>query len=366
MSFFDEVDEPRPEPPTAESQYTPARGGRRPPTDQQAIRVRRAVALVALVIILILIVVGVHSCQVSQRNSSMKNYSNAVASLNQQSDQTSKSLFQLLSSGGTGNPTNLQSQIDESRITADSQLQRARSLDVPDEMKPAQQNFVLALQMRRDGITSIATNIQPALGATTSTDAVNAIAAQMARFYASDVAYKDYTLPLIASALHSAGIAVGGSNGEQFNAGQFLPDLQWLAPSFIASQLHASAPSSNAKPAPGVHGHKMDSCSVGGTALDTGSTNTIAASPPPTFTCKFTNDGQNNETNVVVKVSVSGTSIGGQTTVPQTTPGQQSTAQVTLNSSPSPGTATVTATVEKVPGETTTTHNTLSFPVNFH
>ena len=53
-------------------------------------------------------------------------------------------------------------------------------------------------------------------------------AADMARFYASDVLYKGYTLPSIAGALHAAGITVGGPDGEQLDAGQFLPDVQWV------------------------------------------------------------------------------------------------------------------------------------------
>ena len=62
-------------------------------------------------------------------------------------------------------------------------------------MKGAQQNVMLAFQMRRDGIEQIASNIQEALGTSTSRDAINSIAAQMARFYASDVVYKDYADP---------------------------------------------------------------------------------------------------------------------------------------------------------------------------
>jgi hypothetical protein len=62
---------------------------------------------------------------------------------------------------------------------------------------------------------------------------------------------------------------------------------------------------------------------------------------------------------------VSDTSIRGLAVVPQTTPGQHATAQVTLDSSPPKGPHTVSATVERVPGETVLTHNTLSFPVTF-
>lgn len=321
----------------------------------------------AILIVVILIVLGVHSCQISARNSSLKDYTNNVSSLIQQSDQTGKTLFTLLSNGsGASNAIGLQNQINQVRVRADSQLARARGLDVPSEVSGAQQNLLLALQMRRDGIANIATEIQPALGNSTSKDAVNAIAAEMARFYASDVLYKDYTVPLIVSALHAAGIGIGGTNGESIESGQFLPDLGWLTPSFVAAKLGARLPaSSGGKIAPGLHGHALNSVSVGGTTLQTGSTNTLPASPPAAFTLNFTNTGQNTENNVTCKVSVGGTSVSGQSVVAQTTAGQSSTCQVTLSSSPAAGTYTVTATVEPVPGEKNSANNSLSFPVTF-
>lgn len=316
--------------------------------------------------LLILIVLGVQSCASSQRVSALKDYNNNVASVAQSSDQTGAKLFSTLAGAqGSANAAALQNQIDQTRIQADSQLSRAQAFSVPGEVSGAQQDLLLALKMRRDGIASVAQDIQPALANSGNQDAVNRIAADMAHFYASDVVYKSYTLTQLASALNSAGISVGGSNGVQMTAGQFLPDIRWLTGSYVAGQLHVSTPTSNVKAAPGIHGHRMDSCSVGGTALSTGSTNTIPRSPTPVFTCNFTNDGQDPETNITVKVSVGGTSISGQTVVPQDTPGQQSTAQITLPSAPPAGAYQVSATVEKVPGETSTTHNTLTFPISF-
>ena len=68
--------------------------------------------------------------------------------------------------------------------------------------------------MRVDGIANIAQQIQPALGNSTSKDAIYTIAAEIARLYSSDVVYKDYTATEIAAALHGAGIAVGAPNGQ--------------------------------------------------------------------------------------------------------------------------------------------------------
>ena len=125
-------------------------------------------------------------------------------------------------------------------MTADNQLTKVKSLSVPDEMRAAQDKVILAFQMRRDGIEQIATRIQEALGTSTNRDAINSIAAQMARFYASDVVYKDYAIPLIVGALKSASIGAGGSNGETIESGQFLPDLQWLQPTFVANRVTCS------------------------------------------------------------------------------------------------------------------------------
>lgn len=382
MSFFDEMEETRVEPraeprrrtprdgrrPPGGGSRRPPRGGSRPPVDAQAIRVRRAAAAGALVVILILVVLGVHSCQVSQANSALRDYSDSVASVIRSSNSNGARFFSLLASGaGSSNAPSLQSQLDETRLTAQGQLQRAQGFSAPDQVKTSQQQLLLALQMRQDGISNIANEIQPALQASTATAAVNSIAADMARFYASDVLYKDYALPGVVSALHTAGIAVGGSSGEPIEPGQFLPNLQWLTPSYIAAKLHASVPASTttAKAAPGAHGHALDSCSVGGTTLDPAATTTIPGGSTPTLTCTVTNDGANTETNVVVKATVSGTSVAGQGVIPQTQPGQQYTVQVPLSSSPAAGTYSLTVAVQHVPGETTFTHNDKTFPVTF-
>jgi hypothetical protein len=368
LSFFDDAEEPeaRTATQTAPRRRRSSAGGRRPPNEQQSIQIRRAVAAGVLLVVLILIVLGVHSCQVSSRNSALKDYTNNVSSLAQQSDETGANFFKLLSTGAAGNVSGLQTSINEARMTAQAQLDKAQKLSVPSQMNAAQTNLLLALKMRRDAIANVAAQIQPALGTATSKDAVESIAAQMATLYASDVVYKNYTAPLIANALHGAGIAVGGANGESIFGGQFVSDLGWLQPTFVATKLGAKSPTTGTgKLAPGLHGHELNSVSVGSTTLQTGSTNTLSASPPPTFTLAFTNTGQNTETNVVCKVSVSGTSDTGQKTVAQTTAGESTTCQVTLASAPSPGTYTVDATIEPVPGEKNTANNTLSFPITF-
>ena len=330
--------------------------------------VRRAIAVAAVVIVIVLIAVGVNSCESSARKSALQDYANNVSSLISRSTANSRALFGVLSSGvNSSNATSAQNQINQALGSARKVLSDAHGLGAPDSARTANANLLLALQMRVDGITNIATEIQPAVGSAVNRDAVNAIAAQMARFYASDVLYKSYTAPAIVSALHANGIAVGGSNGETVNGDQFLPDVQWLTPSFVASELGATLPSaSHGKVAPGLHGHVLNSVAVNGSTLQSGATNTVAATPPPTFTLSFTNGGTNNETSVHCEVSVTGAGATGQKIVPETFAGKPASCAVTLTSSPAAGTYNVVATIEKVPGETNLKNNTLTFPVTFH
>ncbi|MDQ6730818.1 MAG: hypothetical protein M3022_11060 [Actinomycetota bacterium] len=369
MSFFDEVDEPRTPPRSQPRRRRPSGGGRRPPGGQQSIQARRGIAAVALLIVVVLVALGVHSCQVSARNGALKDYTNSVSSLIQRSASTGANLFHVLGSGASASSAaSLNNQINQARSDAAAEFSTAQGLSVPDETRGAQSNVVLAMRMRVDGITTIASEIQPALGTSTAKDAVTAIAVAMARFYTSDVLYKLYAAPAIAGALHSAGIAVGDPNGQAISGKQFVPDVRWLQPTYIASRLHVSLPggSNHGQATPGLHGHKLNSVSVAGTTLQTGTSNTLTASPAPTFTLNYTNGGNSNESNVVCKVTVSGTSVSGQTTIPQTTAGQNGTCTVTLSSSPSTGAPqTVVATIEPVAGEKNTANNSLSFPVTF-
>jgi hypothetical protein len=375
LSFFDEVDEPprtetRRTPRTATRAAPPRRrsgggggGGRRPPGQQQSIQTRRLVLAVVVVIFVVLIAVGVHSCQVNADRSALKDYANSVSSLISRSDDNGRQLFSVLSPSGNGTPnaSTLQNEVNQARQTAANVLSSARSLSPPDSVKTANSNLRLTMQMRLDAIANIGKEIQPALGTSTSTDAITAIAAEMARLYASDVLYKDYVATALASALHANGIAVGGANGVTINSGQFVPDVQWLLPTFVAGKLHAALQSSSTsagKPAPGLHGHTLNSVSVNGTTLQTGSPNTIPVKPAPTFRL-------NNETNVTCKVSVNGTSSSGQTVIPQTTAGQTTSCDVPLKSPPAAGTYTVQATVEKVLGEKNTSNNSQSYTVTF-
>jgi len=341
--------------------------------------VRRLVAAGAVVLAIVLLVVLVKGCVDSQREAALKTYNNDVRSLVAQArSEVTRQLFDQLSGASGRDQQQVQETISQLASTAQEELAQAQRLDAPDAMKEAQRDLLLVLSLRNDGVTRIADKIQTALSGTAGAGAaVDAIAAEMQAFSAADVIYSQRVAPLILKGLNGDGIAAGyegassnGASGEQITPyAEFLPELSWMSPDYVAGQLGAATSGGRGStPAPGLHGHQLDSVSVGGTTLTTSGSNRIPAAPPPTFTVNFTNGGDNNETNVHVTVVItgSGAPIRAQAIVPTTTAHGSATATVQLRQSPSTaGPSTIRVTIEAVPGERTLDNNTATYSALF-
>lgn len=320
-------------------------------------------AIVAIIVVIVLIAVGIHSCQVSATNGALQDYTNSVSSLNARSAANGKALFtQLSEAAGSSNVTSVQNEINSVRNSEQKVYTDAKAVSVPDQVRTGNNLFLQALKMRVDGITGIGNQIQHVLSSTATQADVSSVAAETAKFYASDVLYKSYALPQIYGALHAAGTRFSPINGDQF-----LTYVDWVLPSFIAKTLGVNVPSAknNGKPAPGLHGHSLTSVSVNGTTLSESGTNTVAASPIPSFTFDFNNGGDNDEHNVKCKVTINGTSVSGVGTVAKTVAHQNATCTAKLNAAPPTGTQTVVALIEKVPGETNMSNNSKTYTITF-
>ncbi len=316
-----------------------------------------------LVVIVVVIALLVHGCQVSATKSSLEDYSSNVYTLIGNSDADGKKLFNALESGQSS--TNMQVTVNGLHADAEKQLQTAENLSVPGAMARAQTYVVLTLRQRYDGLGIIIKNIQKALSGNTGEDGVRAIAQGTAYLYSSDVVYKGYAAPALASGLRGSSIGVSATT---INPGQYVSDLGWVQQQFIAAKIGAklSSNEANGTTVPGgLYGHTLNSVSVGGTTLVAGATNTIAANPAPSFTLSITNGGHYTEHDVTCKVSIKGLNDSATSTIAQTTEGQTTTCSVQLPKPPTAGTWQVTAQVEKVPGETNVANNTLTFPVDF-
>lgn len=333
--------------------------------------VRRMVAGAAIVVVIIVLAIGIHSCQVSSQDSALRAYSTNVNSLIAKSDGTGASVFGVLTGAGNGDELTLDTQLNNLRTDAQSELTTGENLSAPGAVSKAQQALVLALSLRRDGIADIADNFEASVSKTPQT-AIGHIAADMQRFLASDVIYTTQTATGIAAALHGAGIAVGGTNGVTIQPTDFIHDVAWLEPTYVASKIGGSAAGASSSgsscPSGDSCGHELNSVTVGSVELSPAGGTTVSANPAPTFTVNFTNSGHVAESNVSVKISVtdsSGATITASKVEAVTQPGQAYNLQITLPKAPATGSGNVTVTVAKVPGETDIANNTQTYPVTF-
>ncbi|MBB4661037.1 hypothetical protein [Conexibacter arvalis] len=379
MSFFDEADEPR----TTRPRRPPSGGGggarRRPPTDEQTLLVRRLVAAGAVVVVIVLLVVLVRGCVGSRREQALKDYNREVRTLVERSrESVATPLFQALNGAANRRGEDVTTTINQLRVVAEDQLEQAEGFDVPDQMKDAQHNLELVLSLRHDGVQQIADRVQAAISRSAQAgQAVDDIAAQMQAFNATDVVYSQRVAPLILRALQDDGIAASydGDDGEQVEPyAPFLygDNFTLMAPENVASLLGASATGTSTddgEVAPGLHGHQLDSVSVGGTTLDPSTTVTLPSSPAPTFDVAFTNGGEHDEQNVRVEVTISGSGgspIRASATVPTTSAGQAATAQVAFRQSPpTGGVAEIRVTIAGVGGERSLDNNTATYNALF-
>ena len=367
MSFFDEDDEPRRTPRPRRAR--PAAGGVAT-ADSQTLLIRRAVALVGGILVLLLLLFFVNSCRDRQRENALKDYNRQLSTIATDSaEQVGKPFFALLEEGGGSQPQELQTEISSYRVTAEQQYEQAKGLDVPSEMKGAQESALIALEWRRDALDRIAQQIRLALGdeSEQADEAINDIAGQMAAFLASDVAWETRVIPFITNALEKEEIG-----GQEISRSPFLPSTEWVQPQKVAEVLDQQLTSGGGggePTGPGLHGSGLESTLYGEVQLQPGVTNRLTYEPGTGFVVNFANQGENDEFDVKVTLRIvreGGDPITTSTTIPQVAAGESATAELALEDQPPLDTAvTIRVNVARVPGEEKLDNNKADYPALF-
>jgi hypothetical protein len=367
VSFFDEDDEPRRTPRPRRAR--PAGGGVAT-ADSQTLLIRRAVALVGGILLLLLLLFFVNSCRDRQRENALKDYNRQLSTIATDSaEQVGKPFFALLEEGGGSQPQELQTDISSYRVTAEQQYEQAKGLDVPNEMKGAQQAALMALEWRRDGLDRIAQQIRPALGdeSEQADEAINDIAGQMAVFMASDVAWETRVIPFITNALEAEEIG-----GQEISRSPFLASPEWVQAQKVAEVLDQQLTSGGGggePTGPGLHGSGLESTLYGETQLQPGVTNRLTYEPGTGFVVNFANQGENDEFDVKVTLRINregGDPITTSTTIPQVAAGESAQAELPLEEQPPLDTAvTIRVNVARVPGEEKLDNNKADYPALF-
>jgi hypothetical protein len=342
------------------------------PSDVQQLRTRRLGALAVGVIVIIVLALSLKSCLNNRKEQALKDYNRDVTSLVQAADANSDRFFQALTTPGSSS-TDVQSEINQLRLAAKAQSRKAQNTSVPGDMKAPHRNLLLTLGLLEEAMGKVAEKIPAALSTDSATaePAVVGITGEMQSFIAADVVYKRRAAALIKQELDDHNIG-----GQTIQTSQFLPNVGWLDAPTVARRIHADAgrgagsETSTAPLAPGAHGHGLLSTSVGDTTLvaGTNASNRLAAGSNVTFSVKFANQGDNPETDVRVRVTITGggKTITKQQTVDQTTAGAETTVAVPLGEPPPIGVAVkIKVEVRKVRGEQNIANNVAEYPALF-
>ena len=359
MSFFEERDDR----PGRTTRRRPPGG---PSTDRQTLLLRRLLAGGLGVVVLLLLVLGIKSCRDSARKDSMRNYVRDVGALVQASDTESKNLFALLERPGGQGQVQLQNAVNGFESDAAQLVDRARDLDVPDELSTAQSYFVQVLEFRRDGLDNIAREFRAALSDRGKTDAVGRISVQMKLFLASDVVYSQRVIPNMRGPLKKEALL----REVEIPKSRFLPDIQWVRPSVVGRGLQGLGAPGGGPAAPGLHGSSLIGVTAkpGGQALTEAGATQITVVQKLSFDVTVQNGGEHDERDVGVSLSITGAGrpIVREQTIPLIAAGTQKVVSIPLAATPPTGRpVTIRVNIKAVPGEEKLDNNRASYPAIF-
>jgi hypothetical protein len=206
---------------------------------------------------------------------------------------------------------------------------------------------------------TIATRLPTALGDEGRDKAIKEIAGQMEILAGSDVLYNQITRHSIDNAISN-----NGASAPEMPRSDFVADaVFWGNPDNLDSAL--SAVGGGPRPAAdgGVHGTGLGAVSIGGTVLDSSVSTVIPADTEPVVDVEVQNQGESDEGDITVSVSVDGGS-GLDQSIPTLAIGETGTASILLTPAPT-GEVTIEVKVAAVPGEQVLDNNEATYTVSF-
>jgi hypothetical protein len=323
---------------------------------------RRLIAFAIGAGVVVLLLFAIRGCLDARKERNFENYLRDLSALVTTSNQLSSEFFNRLSDPGEATVTQFTDQLGSSRGTGEDLLRRAEGLDAPDELNQAQEDLVLAFELRRDGLSSIVEQIPVALGNEDRQDAFTQIAADMRQFLASDVLYARAKTEI------EAVLEEEQLPGE-VPTSVFLTDTdRWLDRLQLAVALSQVAGTTGA--AGGAdRGTELSSTvlSPGNVPLTVDAPNT-ASQVPTEIEISVLNGGTTNERDVLVSYELLGSTepIQNEVPIPEIRAGQTASAEIPVDGEiPTDEELTLTVTVFPVPGESIVDNNEATYQVTF-
>jgi hypothetical protein len=372
VSFFDddEPDQPTRVSRPARPRRAATAGGTAAVPPPDVARRRQFALFGGLAVVALLLILFAKSCSNTRHKNALKDYNREVTSIVQSSDRTvSRQLFDILAQAG-GDSQDVTVSVNQVRLAADRDADRARALDPPADAAAAQHDLELVMNLRAEGVKEIGDQMRRAVSNQPGANAaIRRIAGQMQAFLASDVVYSQRVNPLIRQAL-----ADNDLGDQPVASSRFLPSIGWLDPEQVGNRINpdadTSSPSSTGAVKPGTHGHGLISVTAGGVTLQPGgAVNRVTAKAPLPVQVTYANQGENDESNVTISVRVTSTgtkAITATKKLNQTKAGTQAVVPIQLTSVPPSGTSsTMTVKINPVRGEQKTDNNSSTYTILF-
>ena len=324
---------------------------------KQQLMARRALALGVGLVVLILLVVGAKGCLDARKNRSLEDYSSSVTQVVDETNALSESFFGRLDDPQDLGVPDFVSEIESDRSAMDGFLSRVEKLDTPGDMQAGQDTLILVYQLRAGALNTIAERMPTATGNEGKEQAVRVIAGQLEVLAASDVLYNRVTRHEIDNTIEN-----NGASSPELPRSTFVTDVaRWVNPDEVTDALNQVTGDTSGTTTGGPRGTGLDSVSIGGIPLASGSI--IAAGTDATVVATVTNQGESDESDIEVSVSVDGGDpITGS--IDALAPGETGDASIPLVPAPT-GSVTLDVVVAGVDGEAILENNEASFDVTF-
>lgn len=324
---------------------------------KQQLMARRAVALGLGLVILILLVLGAKGCLDARKNRSLEDYAGSVTQIVDETNSLGKSFYGRLEDPQDLSVPDFVSEIESDRSAMDGFLSRVEKLDTPGDMESAQKTLTLVYQLRAGAMNTIAERMSTATGDEGSEQAIKTIAGQMEVLSAADVLYNQVARHQVDFQIES-----NGASAAPLPVSTFVPDVpKWVDPTEVEDALNQLTGATSTASDGGVHGTGLQSVSIAGVPLASGSI--IAAGTEPTVVASVMNQGDSEESDIEVTVSIDGGDpISGS--IDSLLPGETGDASILLTPAPT-GAVTLDVVVTGVDGEQILENNEASYDVTF-
>jgi hypothetical protein len=352
VAFLDEEEQQVAAP---EGPERPRREFSGPERRRQQYLLRRLIAVGVGFGFVVLLVLGVRGCLEARSDRGLRNYTQDISTIMQESEQRGSDFFDTIESPDNTS-LSLQNQINSLRGASQSLYDRAQKIGVPGQMNDAQGAAELSLRLRRDALETISQNTTDAAARAETADAITAIQEQMGSLYASDILWQQVATPEIEDVLESEGV-----DGQDLPPGNFMPEdaLTWLDQTRIAEVFGGLT---GADVAAGTVGLGLQQTTIGDTTLSPDAPTTVPDDSRE-IAVQVQNQGESDLAGVTVVVTINGSEL--QDTI-DLDAGESGEVKLPIETLPQPGTeTTVEVLVQPVVGEAVADNNEATYTVVF-